>query len=492
MADDELPDLGTFAATFETFMRAMSAAAEHAPSEVAERMQAHLGTDPAELPITSASFGLPDHPNLQLALDAVLPGAELLGFSAAHLPFQALGMRELVSGRGFMGPIEPGPVQYTDVEVGDGRVIQCVSGGLFLATHAGEPVAVVVSRSDDGRMGEAGVAFSGVAPGHEAIPALLRDLRAAMREHNVYRGRTISFHADGQGAVSVQFHVIAPTPRDGVVLPPGTLERLERQAIGVAAQADRLRAAGRHLKRGVLLHGPPGTGKTLTVNYLLGAMPGRTTVLLTGRALQLIEPAVAIARDLAPATLVFEDIDLVATERTLPSPYGDVLSELLNAMEGLGEDDDLLFLLTTNRPDVVEPALAARPGRVDLALEVPLPDAEARARLLRLYAQDIALDDAAVEALASRSEGVSGAFVKELMRAAALRGALEDRSPTAQDVDAVLDELLEERSALTRRLLGQPATGATDDVPAPATLPAMLRAFEASGLPLPPGFPGVE
>jgi ATP-dependent 26S proteasome regulatory subunit len=65
------------------------------------------------------------------------------------------------------------------------------------------------------------------------------------------------------------------------------------------------------LKRGVLLHGPPGTGKTLSTMYLLHAMAGRTTILLTGRGLGLIEQALAIGRDLAPATFVFEDIDLV-------------------------------------------------------------------------------------------------------------------------------------------------------------------------------------
>ena len=56
----------------------------------------------------------------------------------------------------------------------------------------------------------------------------------------------------------------------------------------------------------------------------------------------------------------------------MPWRGGDVLFELLNELEGLAEDTDLLVVLTTNRPDVVEPALAARPGRIDLALEVPL------------------------------------------------------------------------------------------------------------------------
>ena len=57
----------------------------------------------------------------------------------------------------------------------------------------------------------------------------------------------------------------------------------------------------------------------------------------------------------------------------MPWGGGEVLFELLNELEGLAEDTDLLVVLTTNRPDVVEPALAARPGRIDLALEDPLP-----------------------------------------------------------------------------------------------------------------------
>ena len=54
-----------------------------------------------------------------------------------------------------------------------------------------------------------------------------------------------------------------------------------------------------------------------------------------------------------------------------------VLFELLNQMDGLGDDADVLFILTTNRPELLEPALASRPGRVDEAIEVPLPDAAA-------------------------------------------------------------------------------------------------------------------
>ena len=281
----------------------------------------------------------------------------------------------------------------------------------------------------------------------------------------------------------MHFHAVPAVERKGVILPEGTLERLERHTIGITQSAERLRAAGRHLKRGVLLHGPPGTGKTLSTMYLLHAMAGRTTIVLTGRGLGLIEQAMNIGRELAPATFVFEDIDLVAAERTMEFGSEALLFELLNQMEGLAEDEDLLFVLTTNRADLIEPALAARPGRVDLALEIPLPDGDARRRLIALYGAGITIDPGSLDQLVQRSEGVSGAFIKELIRQAWLRAALEDREPpTGEDLTRVLDELLEERSTLTRRLLGQ----ADGDPGGGHAFPAMQHALHAAGITFPP------
>ena len=94
-----------------------------------------------------------------------------------------------------------------------------------------------------------------------------------------------------------------------------------------------------------------------------------------------------------------------------------VLFDLLDAMDGGAPDADLLFLLTTNRADLLEPALAGRPGRVDVAVEIALPDAAARQRLLALYGRDVplALTDADVAAAVERTEGVTASFLKELV-----------------------------------------------------------------------------
>ena len=264
-------------------MFAMSQVAERRESEVAVRLREHLGADPKALPTTSAEFGLTEHANLQLALDAVLPDVEVVGFTVRHIGFGSVGLAEIVSGQAMTGPISFGPVRYVDVEVGDGRVVQCVESGLFLIRRQDVPMALVLSKSGDHPMHPSSLKLDGVSETPGAVSALLRELRAAMREHNVFRGRIISLHQDQDRATTVQFHTVPAVERDGVILPEGTLERLERHTLGISHSADRLRAAGRHLKRGVLLHGPPGTGKTLSTMYLLSAMADRTTILLTGR-----------------------------------------------------------------------------------------------------------------------------------------------------------------------------------------------------------------
>ena len=481
--DDQLPPVGEFAATFVEFMQKMSAAVTPRLPEdpVLARLRRHLGVDPECLPVTTAGFLVAERPNLQLALDAVLPESEreTIGLVNPHVHASGNGFSALFM-RSRRGATDGVPVEYVDVEIGDGRVAHCIASALLLASFDGAPVALVVTAAQHPPMGQIEVRLEGIAPDEDAVPRVFAALRSAMREHNVFRGKIVSLGAMG----SVTFPPIPEVARDAVVLPAGTLERLEQHAIAIAEHADELRAARRHLKRGVLMHGPPGTGKTLTVNYLLSATRGRTTVILTGHALGMIGQAFAIARDLAPATVVLEDVDLVAHERTMPGGHG-ALFELLNQLDGLGEDTDLLVVLTTNRPDLIEPALAARPGRVDLALELPLPDAEGRARLLRLYARDIELDPDTERQLVERTDGVTGALIKELMRQATLRATINGSSPSAADVLSILKDLLEERATLTRRLLGQPADG--DGAPTPA--PNMVRALGAAGIPLPPGLP---
>jgi ATP-dependent 26S proteasome regulatory subunit len=156
-------------------------------------------------------------------------------------------------------------------------------------------------------------------------------------------------------------------------------------------------------------------------------------------------------------------VDLIAEERTARPGEHPLLFQLLNEMEGLNSAADVTFLLTTNRPDLLEPALAARPGRVDLAAELPLPDADARRALLRLYQGNLTLDEVDLDQVIERTEGVTAPFLRELLRKAALIAAEADNEAAGADapirvaaaqLTAALDQLLGIQGQLTRVLLG--------------------------------------
>jgi ATP-dependent 26S proteasome regulatory subunit len=119
----------------------------------------------------------------------------------------------------------------------------------------------------------------------------------------------------------------------------------------------------------------------------------------------------------------------------------------------------VIFLLTTNRPEALEPALSARPGRIDQAIEFPLPDEDCRRRLLALYGKGLNLTGLDLDRWIAKTDGVSPAFIEELLRKSALmaaeRGENADPLPLRnEDVERAMDELILFGGELTQKLLG--------------------------------------
>jgi cell division protease FtsH len=286
---------------------------------------------------------------------------------------------------------------------------------------------------------------------------LLNDLRSTMQEHNVYRQQMLSFSVCDDGSLQINFLRRETVTRTDIVLPKGILEAVEQHVIGIATHRKKLRSMGQHLKRGVLLHGAPGAGKTLTVRYLASHMQESTVIVLTGAALRAISPSCVMARALAPALVVIEDVDLIAHERhQVGMETNPLLFSLLNEMDGIDGDSDVAFLLTTNRPEVLEPALAERPGRIDLAVEVPLPNAQSRRLLLRRYGKPLGLLFSDPKDIVDRTDGVSASFIRELLRKATMNALTANQKVSECHVSGALDELLESKAGLTRSLLGSP------------------------------------
>jgi hypothetical protein len=422
------------------------------------RLTEHFGEDPATYPLTREAIPGYDLPNLQLALDAYLDGDgtehDLVGFGGpvGHMEISLAG---LVHDVGF--GLAEGPVRRSVVALERGRSVTCVTVGLFLIADGESRIAALVVQGQRG-FDEPGLTLEVMAPEQEAGERFLAEIRELMHTHNVFRGKVLALKGGDEmmnQGMSVEFPVVEPVSRDQIVLPEGVLDVVELHTVEFSKHADTLREAGRHLRRGLLLHGPPGTGKTLSTTYLISRLEGRTVVILTGAALGLVADACAIARDLQPSMVVLEDVDLVAQERTAMG-FGatSLLFRLLNEMDGIGEDADVIFVMTTNRADLLEPALAARPGRVDQAVAFPLPDAEARSRLLDLFGRGLAIALTNRDSIVAETDSVSPAFLRELVRKAALHAAVTG-SPRVEDRhfrEAL--ELLERGGSITRAMLG--------------------------------------
>jgi hypothetical protein len=430
-------------------------------------LRAHLGTEDL-LPVFTEELGAWELANVQLALDALLarPGwsGRILGVGGQGRRFSAVSLSDFLSD----APWPVGPTEYVNVAIGPDETLACVDFAVVLVSRPEGRLGLFVQRGSEFGS-SAGLSVQAVAADAEAARAFLADLRTEMERVDVHRGKVITVGVTPHGGPRVEFLERPSMEAGELVLPDGALDRIERHVLGPTRHREALLAGGRHLGRGLLLWGPPGSGKTHTVRYLIGRLTGATVIVLSGGSLHAVGAFGGLARRLAPSVVVLEDVDLVAEDRSfdLMGSGHSVLFELMNEMSGLGEDADIAFVLTTNRPDVLEPALALRPGRIDLAVEIPLPDDAARARLLDLYTRGLDARIDHPETIVARTAGMTASFFKELLRAAALTAAENGRTRvTDGDVARALDELLSEGAALTRVLLGARRDGIEgDDVP---------------------------
>ena len=465
MADDADDSTGSTEATREdldSFLRGWEMLREVASlqlgdgsNELQVRIAEHLGTDPMELESATESLTISELANHQLAIDALDPNAELIGFDPNIGRHDDVSLKALVSSMGRMryGPATQPPT-WVEYPIDVDEQMRCVVAGVWLVKLDAEPVVVGAWRSE-GRSPVPTLRIEVIANDLDTSRQTLRRLAELRAEHNVYRGKVLGFSFTQYGEFGLEF--IAPTKvtRDELILPEDDLVAIENHAIAISQRAAELTKSGRHLKRGLLLYGPPGTGKTHTVSYLVNAMPERTTIILQGPSAGAIGQAAAIARSLPPATIVIEDVDLVAHDRGMMGMGNNpLLFQLLNEMDGFDDDSDLLFVLTTNRAEVLEPALAARPGRIDQAIEIAKPDADARRRLLELYLEGTDHSIASLDSVIDRLEGVTASFVKELVRRAMMSALDGDGTIGESNLDGAITDLLEGSAQIAQSALG--------------------------------------
>jgi cell division protease FtsH len=428
-------------------------------------IQAHFAAAPLDsLEVTTRQFPGRVGADLQLALDRLEgAGFEVPNFWALRqgggpaCDFTTLYTRDR---RNAPTPVPP---EYVEINIGEEGPVRCLKFGLWLLRRAGTHFLVMLDTQN-----HPGIHFQVAAPkgpaGQAAAQAFFHYLEEAIAKGSCYRGKVLSLECQSSysgEAYGILVHKIRPVQREEVILPPTTLSLLERNVIQFVRQRPRLRQFELMTKKGLLFYGPPGTGKTHTIHYLARGIEGQTTFLVTAEQVGLLSEYMTLARLFQPSMVVIEDVDLIARDRMTMHSAGEevLLNKLLNEMDGLKPDTDILFVLTTNHPQKLEAALASRPGRIDQAIEFPLPDEEGRAKLVRLYSRGVAVPESVAKAVVKKTDRVSASFIKELMRRAAQfyleregEGPLELR-----DVEEALEEMLFKGGSLNRVLLGAAA-----------------------------------
>lgn len=205
---------------------------------------------------------------------------------------------------------------------------------------------------------------------------------------------------------------------------------------------DRFIAMGIQAPKGCLMYGPPGTGKTLlaracaaqtNATFLkLGAT--QLVQMFIGDGARLVRDAFALAKEKQPTIIFIDELDAIGTKRFDSDKAGDrevqrTMLELLNQLDGFEPNDNIKIIAATNRVDTLDPALL-RSGRLDRKIEFPMPDQEARARIMQIHARKMTVDpDVNYEEIAKCADDFNGAQCKAICVEAGMialrRGASE-------------------------------------------------------------------
>jgi SpoVK/Ycf46/Vps4 family AAA+-type ATPase len=434
--------------------------------ELLDVLTAHLGAEPGTVPVVVEDVPSSRFVDADIVLSSLMGGeGRLVGIGGGDQRHH-MSLSDMLQRADAYSNFPLSQPDYANLPVGPNEQRQTVALGLRLLHRDGVPVALL-QRKAEPRYGRLAASIEVLCADAAVTADLLAEFRRRMQHESVLKGQVLSLTMEdfGPSSAGVTFHPRPSLTVDDVILPDGLLARVTEHALGIAAHREVLVAAGQHLKRGILLYGPPGTGKTHTVRFLLSRSEGTTAILLAGGSLGNVGEAARMARALQPSIVVLEDCDLIAEDRSFGQGPKPLLFEVLDAMDGLDADADVTFVLTTNRVDMLERALAQRPGRVDLAVEVPLPAEQERAALLRLYAGGLPFSADVLGTAAGRTDGTTASFTRELVRRAVLAAALQGVPVADAHLLAAVDELMADSASLTRSLLGSNGAASEDGGP---------------------------
>lgn len=205
------------------------------------------------------------------------------------------------------------------------------------------------------------------------------------------------------------------------------------------------KSIGATMPKGILLVGPPGTGKTMLAKAVAGesnvpflSMSGSEFVeMFVGMGASKVRDLFKQAKEKAPCIVFIDEIDAVGGKRSSANYGGNdereqTLNQLLTEMDGFEDNNGVVILAATNRPENLDPALL-RPGRFDRRVPVELPDLKGREEILRVHAAKVVCQpNIDYNEIARMASGASGAELANIVNEAALRAVREGRAAVTQ------------------------------------------------------------
>lgn len=227
---------------------------------------------------------------------------------------------------------------------------------------------------------------------------------------------------------------------------------------------DKFSNLGGKLPKGVLLVGPPGTGKTLLARAIAGEagvpffyMSGSEfEEVYVGVGAKRVRDLFSSAKEKSPAIIFIDELDAIGGKRhSRDSTYmKQTLNQLLTELDGFHESTGVIVIAATNHPQALDKALT-RPGRFDRHVVVGLPDVRGRLAILNYHAKKVKLSpEVKFDSIASRSGGLSGAELENIVNQAAVRASrAKAQNVTMRDLEWAMDKII---MGAERRLVVSP------------------------------------
>lgn len=321
---------------------------------------------------------------------------------------------------------------YAQLEVGrDKKEEHLVEGYRFLKNASGQKLVAQITP----QWGCFDIRLFYAETSKDAAREFLNEIRSWADDNNFYKGEKITFTGKFLPVGEETFDDLKLPEEQKQVIKFGCLDFFSRKAL---YQKNALA-----FKRGIIFSGEPGTGKTLTGKILL-ANTKSTFVWVAASDLVGsgdVKRMFAMARSLAPCIIFAEDVDDLIQYRTN-------VDALKTEMDGLKSNDGIVTVLCTNFPDKLPGALIDRPGRFDDVVKFELPDSDTRLDILMGLSKSMAIEnrESSLKTIADKTDGFSGAHLKELLTYALLLAVDSNREEiTAKDLEASLAKMNQTR-----------------------------------------------